>query len=581
VIIRKLLQDLFGLGETEPPAAAMEKVLEAWSTRNLDPRLLDPILAIMELPTRDALWTVLTGPERSRRMQQAAVALLLSLAATKPVVLLVEDLHWVDLESEAILARLAQAVTAGRLLLILTSRPEYDHSAFLSARPVEIRLSGLNPSESNTVMDFLLGREVELDGLRGNLAEACKGNVLFLEETVLNLVETGKLEGNRGRYRLSGRIDEIVVSSNIRSIIDARFERLDNDAKRVAEIASIFGGDIPLPSLRRMAALPETRFDAALCNLKGADLLVEVQVFPDVCLRFKHVLIRSAIADRIMSAARVQLHKTALAELKACYADRLEEHSERLARHAQEAQLWQEAATHLLISAQKAIKHSAHAKALEQLNLGIELLRANKVADADAREIDFQLAMGVALMAVRGWVSADVLAAFERAEELCRQVGDEDRLFTAQRGRAQYYMLSGKPAPAQELAGRWAEMVNAQEDPGRAIEIQHMFWTNNFFLGEIATARDHAEDAIRIYQEERDHHLAHKYSGHDPGVCSRCFAGLSAWLAGDPARAKAHSSDAVALAERLQHPLTLALAHWGMGQLHLFSRQPEPALQNK
>jgi tetratricopeptide (TPR) repeat protein len=403
--------------------------------------------------------------------------------------------------------------------------------------------------------------------------------VLFLEETVLNLVETGKLEGQPGRFRLSGRIDEIVVSSNIRSIIDARFERLDNDTKRVAEIASIFGGDIPLPSLSRMAALPETRFEAALRNLKSADLLIEVQVFPDVFLRFKHVLIRNAIAERIMSAARVQLHKIALAELKACYADRLEEHSERLARHAQEAQLWQEAASHLLISAQKAIRRSAHAKALEQLDLGIELLRTNKVADADEREIDFQLAMGVALMAVRGWGSAEVLTAFERAEELCRKVGDQERLFTAQRGRAQYYMLSGKPAPAQELAGRWAGLVNAQDDPGRAIEIQHMFWTNNFFLGEIATARDHAEDAIRIYQEERDHHLTHKYSGHDPGVCSRCFAGLSAWLAGDPARAQVRSSEALALAERLQHPLTLALANWGKGQLHLFARQPEPALQ--
>src|SRR5262249_15636186 len=150
VIIRKVLQDLFGLGDTETPALAITKVLAEWNSRNLDSRLLDPILAIMELPTRDALWMVLTGPERSRRMQQAAVALLLSLAAMKPVVLLVEDLHWIDLESEAILVRLAQAVTASRLLLILTSRPEYDHSAFASARPVEIRLSGLNPSEANT-----------------------------------------------------------------------------------------------------------------------------------------------------------------------------------------------------------------------------------------------------------------------------------------------------------------------------------------------------------------------------------------------------------------------------------------------
>ncbi len=578
LIIRKVLQELFGVGETEAAAAAAAKVANAWSARNLDPRLLDPILAVMELPTREALWAGLTGPDRSRRMQQAAVALLLSLCAAKPVVLLIEDLHWIDFESEAILARLAQAVSAGRFLLILTCRPDYDRSAFASARPVEIRLSGLNPSESSSVMDFLIGRDPGLDRLRETLSDVCKGNVLFLEETVHNLVETGKLEGQRGSYRLAGRIDEVVVSSNIRSIIDARFERLDNDAKWVAEIASIFGGDIPLQSLSRMAALPQARFDTALRNLKSSDLLIETQVFPDVSLRFRHVLIRNAIAERIISTARVQLHKTALDELKACYADRLEEHSERLARHAQEAQLWQEAATYLLISAQKAIKRSAHARALEQLGLGMELLRANKVADADEREIDFQLAMGVALMAVRGWGSSEVLTAFERAEALCQKVGDEERLFTAQRGRAQYYMLSGKPAAAQELASRWSALAKSEQDPGRAIETQHMFWTNNFFLGEIATAREHAEIGVCLYHEERDHHLTYKYSGHDPGVCSRCFAGLSAWLAGDPERAQSRSAEAVALAVRLQHPLTLALAHWGRSQLHLFAREPEPAL---
>lgn len=486
VVIRKALKELFGIGDMEDSPAALEKVLTAWSARDLDRRLLDPILAIMELPTRETLWMALTGPERSRRMQQAAVALLLSLAGVRPVVLLVEDLHWIDYESEAILARLAQAAGGGRFLLILTCRPDYDRSAFAAARPVEIRLSGLSPIESRNLIDFLVGRDSALEDLRESLAEACRGNALFLEETVRNLAETGKLEGQPGRYRLTGKLDEIVVPSNIRSLIDARFERLDNDAKRVAEIASVFGGEIPLASLSRMVALPEARFDAALRSLKNADLLVEVQVFPDVWLRFRHGLIRNAISERIMASALVELHRTALAELKACYADRLEEHSERLARHAQEGQLWEEAVSHLLISAQRAIKRSAYSSALEQLDLGIELLRVNEVADADAREIEFQLAKGAALMAARGWGSSEILAAFQRAEELCQKTGDKERLFTALRGRAQYYMISGRPAAAQELASRWVSLMNKPGDPGDAIESEYMFWTNNFFLGETA-----------------------------------------------------------------------------------------------
>src|SRR5207249_1409087 len=162
----------------------------------------------------------------------------------------------------------------------------------------------------------------------------------------------------------------------------------------------------------------------------------------------------------------------------------LEEHSERLAEHAQRAQLWEEAAAYLMVSTGKAIKRSAHASALVQLDLGIRLLRTNNVAGADHREIDFQLAKGVALMAARGWGSTEVLAAFERAEELCEKIDDQARLFTALRGRAKYYMISGRPAAAQELACRWADLAKDHSDLGLAIETEHMFWTNNFFLGE-------------------------------------------------------------------------------------------------
>jgi pimeloyl-ACP methyl ester carboxylesterase/DNA-binding SARP family transcriptional activator/tetratricopeptide (TPR) repeat protein len=578
VVIRKVLQGLLGISDAEAITETLEKVEAAWNTRKLDPRLLVPILAILGLPVSDSLWTAVPGKERLRRMQEAAVAVLLSAGQAKPVVLLIEDLHWADPESEAILVRLAEAASATRLLLIVTCRPEYDGSAFAAARPIEIRISGLSPAESGELLNYLIGRDSRLTQLRACLSAACKGNALFLEETIRNLAETGRLEGELGRYHPLGDVGDMVIPSNIHSIVEARFERLDKDSKGLAEIASIFGDEIPLQSLKRMAAISELRFEAALQNLKKADLLVEVQVFPETCFQFKHALIRNTISARITSPALVELHKTALAELKACYGGRPDEHSERLAKHAEQAQLWEEAATYHRISADKAIKRSAHQSALEHIESGIRLLKNIDVEGAAQREIDFELLRGLVLMAARGWGSNEVLAAFARAEELCERIGDRPRLFAALRGRAQYYMLSGKPAAAHDLACRWAGMAKDHSDPGLVIETEHMFWTNNFFLGEASTSHDHAERAIDLYNAERDHHLTFKYSGHDPGVCSRCFSGLSAWLTGDPAKARLRCEEAIALAKRLQHPLTTALAYWGTSYLHIFAGEPERAL---
>jgi pimeloyl-ACP methyl ester carboxylesterase/DNA-binding SARP family transcriptional activator/tetratricopeptide (TPR) repeat protein len=579
VVIRRLLQGLFDVGDADPAALAAEKVKAAQLGRGFDERLLAPLLAAMDLPVNDPLWAAMSAAERARRVREGVVALILSLAVSRPVVVLVEDLHWIDAESEAILVRLAEALRAGRLLLVATCRPEYDRKPFAEVGPVEVRLSAFTSVEAVELLDHILGPAPELDRLRTRLAEMCRGNALFLEETVRALAESGKLTGSPGQYRPQGAIGEITISANIHSIIDARFERLDPDAKRLAEVASVFGGEIPGSLLSRLGALPDPRFDNALKVLKAADILIEVQIFPESVLRFKHALIRNSIAARLLTSARIELNRAALAGLKAFHADRIDEHVERLAKHAVDAENWEEAVTYLLASAWKAIHRSAHDAALADLDAGIDLLREHReIPDAEQREIEFQLARGVALMAARGWGSEEVLDAFERAEALCESSGDRTRLFSTLRGRAQYYMISGKPAAAQELADRCAKIVEDNPEPGLRIETDHMFWTNNFFLGNIATARKHAESAIACYDAERDHRLTYVYSGHDPGVCCHCFAGLSAWLGGDPAAARRRCRESVDLAERLQHPLTTALAYWGSGYLHIFAGEAEDAL---
>lgn len=580
LVVRSLLRNLFGIEESDAEMVAVRKVEHAQRERGLDERLVDPLLAVLELPVTDPGWKAVPAAEQSRRMREVVVALLAALAATRPLVVLIEDIHWIDPESEAILARAAEAIPAARIMLVMTVRPDRDRSVYAHANPLEIRLSALSAVETDALLDDLLGPDPGLASLRGMLAEACKGNPLFLEESVRALVDTGSLEGERGGYRARGPIDSIVVSPNIQSIVEARLQTLDADARLLAEVASIFARDVPAPMLQRIAGLPAARFDAAVRALKRADLLIEVQVFPEPAYGFKHALIRNAIYGRIVSASRIELHRAALAELEIAHADRFEQFAERLARHALEAQVWDKAATYLLMAAWKAIRRSALNRALEDIDLGLKLLRGPHAPDdADRRELSFQHARGIALMAARGWSAPEVLEAFERAGQLAEAVGDRSMLFTTLRGRAQYYMISGRPTAAQELACRCGQLIESSDDPGLRIETEHMFWTNTFFMGEVLKTREHTERAIALYDPERDHHLTHLYSGHDPGVCSRSFASLSSWLAGAPEDSERYSRETIELAHRHDHPLTTALAYWGESLLRMFGSEPEQVVQ--
>jgi predicted ATPase len=121
-------------------------------------------------------------------------------------------------------------------------------------------------------------------------------------------------------------------------------------------------------------------------------------------------------------------------------------------------------------------------------------------------------------------------------------------------------------------------MTKHMQDEGIAIETHHMFWTNNFFMGECAMAEKHAEEAVAIYRPDRHHALTYQYSGHDPGVCSLCFSGLAAWHRGALDRASERCHEALALAERLSHPLTTSLAYWGLSCLGTFRGEPESTL---
>jgi predicted ATPase len=230
---------------------------------------------------------------------------------------------------------------------------------------------------------------------------------------------------------------------------------------------------------------------------------------------------------------------------------------------------------YLFRAASKAIRQSAHLRAADLLRQGLQALQHLPETTSRMRlELDYQKALGVTMMAAKGWGAQEVADAYARARQICEHLGDERELFTALRGAGQFHMIRGELVTARALGNRCTVLAAGGSDNGVALETHHLFWSNSFFMGDYMGAHDHAERGMAMYDPARDHELTYLYSGHDPGVCCRCFSGLVLWQQGYADQALARCRDALRLAEQLGHPLTLALAYWALSYVHLLRREP-------
>jgi predicted ATPase len=190
-------------------------------------------------------------------------------------------------------------------------------------------------------------------------------------------------------------------------------------------------------------------------------------------------------------------------------------------------------------------------------------------------EIQFHTAIGVAMMAIKGWGAPEVLQAYSAAKISCERLGDPAQLYTVLRGEAQYHLISGNLQAADELARQCMQLGENAADPAFILEAHHVFWGTRFWSGDYATFEFHANEGIAIYDPVEQHALTYKYSGHDPGVCCRGFSALALWVRGYPDQAVHRCNDALTLANRDLHPLTLAIAYYTQSQLHILRREAD------
>ncbi|MGH7301956.1 MAG: adenylate/guanylate cyclase domain-containing protein [Candidatus Rokuibacteriota bacterium] len=263
-----LLKGYFKIGDRDTHREMRDKVMGRvlGLDRALEP-LLPPLLALLDVPVEDATWQSLDAPQRRRRTLDTVKRLLLRESQVQPLVVVFEDLHWVDGETQALLDSLVESLGSARLLLLVNYRPEYQHGWGSKIAYSQMRLDALAAESAGELLDALLGKDPGLALLKQVLVK--RGNPFFLEETVRMLVETKALEGSRGRYRLTQPLQALQVPPTVQTILAARIDRLAPEDKRLLQTASVVGKDVPFALLQAIAELPDEALRGGLDRLRA------------------------------------------------------------------------------------------------------------------------------------------------------------------------------------------------------------------------------------------------------------------------------------------------------------------------
>jgi class 3 adenylate cyclase/tetratricopeptide (TPR) repeat protein len=557
-----LLKSYFAIQDRDEQHEIRRKVVE--KTLALDERLeptLPAILALLDIPIDDQSWHALDPIERRRRNLDAVRGLLLREARKQPVLLIFEDLHWVDNETQALLDALAGALGSARLLLLVTYRPGYEHVWSSRANYRQIRLSALPTHDTRDLLEVLLGNDPELNPLKQLLIER-GGNPFFLEETVRALVETQALSGERGHYRLMRAVGNIEVPPTVHAILAARIDRLHPSDKNLLQIASVAGREIPLAVLRPMTDLTEDALNHALDHLQTAEFLFESGLYPDVEYSFTHALTHEVTYNGLLRARRSSLHARLVNAIETLYRDRLGEHIERLAQHSVRGELLDKAVRYLRQAGLKALSRSALENGrvwFEQALAILEKLPESKENIELAIDIRFDLRNALHPL---GHLER-CLDHLQKVQAQATQLADKRRLGQASSFICQYYRLLGELGPAIEAGERAVAIADELDDLSlRTIISGH--------LGAALAARGDHHRAAQILSAAVEHlrgDLASDTMGTTgiQGVFRRVYLVCSLAELGEFDRALRLAEEAGEIARAANHVYSLAFSYYGAG----------------
>ncbi|MGO4332635.1 adenylate/guanylate cyclase domain-containing protein [Cupriavidus sp. 2TAF22] len=516
---------------------------------------------------------------RQQRTFEAIKRLLVRESLAQPLELIVEDLQWLDRETEAFLGFLGESVASARILLLVNFRPEYRHDWSRKSYYTQLRLGPLGEAEARELLRALLGDAAGIAPLEHLILAQTEGNPFFIEEVVQDLVEGQVLRGERGHYRLEQIPGKLHIPATVQGVLAARIDRLQPAEKALLQTLAVIGKVFPWSLLARVVEQPEDTTRSLLARLQAGEFIYEQPAFPEVEYSFKHALTQEVTYGSLLSERRRALHECTAQAIEALFSAQLEEHCSELAYHFSRSGNTPKAVEYLHRAGRQAVQRSADAEAVTHLTMALTLLATLPDSKERAQqELALQITLGPAWMATRGFAAPEVGAAYARALELCRQLGETLHLFPAILGLRTFYTVRAELQTARELAEQLVTLAETSQDPALLVQARRALGTALFYLGELVPARAHLEQAMALYDPSQHHSHAFIY-GLEPGVQGLNHIAMDLWLLGYPDQAQARSQEALALAQTPSHPSDSADALFFAAEVRLLRGEVQPSME--
>ena len=559
-----------GIAPQEPPEAKLDKLEKVlgFATERMN-EVVPLIASMLSIPLGKRYPALTVSPAQQRRLTLSALLdRMEGLAARKPLLILFEDAHWADATSLEVLDLVIERVRRLPILLLITFRPEFE--APWSAMPdiATVTLGRLDRVQAETLVERVAGgRKLPAEVLAQIVAKT-DGVPLFVEELTKNVLESGLLIEEPDRYRLDGPLPPLAIPSTLQDSLMARLDRLAA-VKEIAQIGAAIGREFAYALLGAVVGRDEPTLRSALAQLEDLELVFRLGAPPDARYVFKHALVQDTAYESLLKSRRQILHRKIADTLRKQFPDIVEAEPELLAHHFTQAGLTAPAIEYWGKAGDLALRRSAFKEAIAHLGKAIEMTEALAGAgdaNAAAATLTLQVAYGNAMIAAHGHGAPETLAAFRRADELGADAADVDSRFSSNYGLwAGSYVhgdLPGMLGPAQAFLHD-VELRPGSPEAGVA---HRAYGVTQWFTGNYSEARAHLEQAVTIFDPERDSDLAFRF-GQDVGVSATVYLAIALWPLGQVDRAREIADATAARIAKLNH---LATSTYGLMHCAMF-----------
>ena len=557
----------FGLDGTEHRLDKMDGLLAQYG---FDLPAVGPLLARLLAVPFEGRYPPLDLPaDRQRQLTiEALVTIMLKRADYQPLLVVVEDLHWIDPSSLDLLTHLIERVPPTRQLVVLSFRPEFVPPWPEGPGLERLDLNRLDREASMRIVTEIAGMPAPTE-LLDQLVEKADGVPLYLEELTKLVSEQGLIRRGNGRLDPARPRPALAIPATLADSLTARLDRL-TDAKGVAQFGAAIGRQFSygllaasyglLATVSLTTASVDTRpLRRNLARLVDAGLLFVEHNPRGETYTFKHALIQDAAYGSLLRTTRLQYHRHIARALTEHFPATVETAPELLAHHYTQAGMTAEAVPCWLRAGQRALHASANPEAIAHLTTGLDLLADLPAGPERAGvELQFRLALGPAYMAIRGYAAPEVEGCYQRARELCRELGDTPQLVPVLHGLWSYHIVRAQHTSAFALGEQVLQLGAATNDDGLLLQGNMEVGWSYFFLGELEQAREYLERVLALYDHER--HSSHAFTyGDNPATSARCALASVLWLLGYPDQALRCSEENLAILRSLvQHPYSVA-----------------------